>query len=70
MIPDRIKGVGALGGLYTALADAPTEQVLVIACDMPFLAAPFLTRLVTTHVKTHDDYARVCCAETVAAADR
>lgn len=47
VIPDRIKGVGALGGLYTALAEAPTEQVLVIACDMPFLTAPFLTRLVT-----------------------
>ena len=47
VIPDRIKGVGALGGLYTALVEAPTEQVLVIACDMPFLTAPFLTRLVT-----------------------
>ncbi len=47
MIPDRIKGAGALGGLYTALVEAPTEQVLVIACDMPFLTAPFLTRLVT-----------------------
>jgi molybdopterin-guanine dinucleotide biosynthesis protein A len=47
VIPDRIKGVGALGGLYTALVEAPTELVLVIACDMPFLTAPFLTRLVT-----------------------
>ena len=39
---DRIAGAGALGGLYTALVEAPTEQVLVIACDMPFLTAPFL----------------------------
>lgn len=43
--PDRIPGAGALGGLYTALMDAPTEQVLVIACDMPFLNAPFLAYL-------------------------
>jgi molybdopterin-guanine dinucleotide biosynthesis protein A len=43
--PDRIQGAGALGALYTALMDAPTEQVLVIACDMPFLTAPFLTYL-------------------------
>ena len=43
---DRIPGAGALGGLYTALMDAPTEQVLVIACDMPFLNTPFLTYLV------------------------
>ena len=45
MLADRIAGVGALGGLYTALMDAPTEQVLVIGCDMPFLTAPFLTYL-------------------------
>jgi molybdopterin-guanine dinucleotide biosynthesis protein A len=43
-VPDRIAG-GALGGLYTALVEAPTEQVLVVACDMPFVTAPFLARL-------------------------
>ena len=45
MVPDRIVGAGSLGGLYTALLEAPTEHVLVIACDMPFLTAPFLARL-------------------------
>lgn len=45
VVPDRIAGAGALGGLYTALVEAPTEQVLVIACDMPFVSAPFLARL-------------------------
>jgi molybdopterin-guanine dinucleotide biosynthesis protein A len=45
VVADRIAGAGALGGLYTALVEAPTEQVLVIACDMPFLTAPFLSRL-------------------------
>ena len=45
VVADRIPGAGSLGGLYTALAAAPTEQVLVIACDMPFLTAPFLMRL-------------------------
>jgi molybdopterin-guanine dinucleotide biosynthesis protein A len=39
---DRVAGAGALGGIYTALMDAPTEQVIVIGCDMPFLTAPFL----------------------------
>src|SRR4029453_7178516 len=43
---DRIAGAGALGGLYTALMEAPTEQVLVIGCDMPFLTAPFVEHLV------------------------
>lgn len=45
IVVDRIAGAGALGGLYTALMDAPTEQVLVMGCDMPFLNAPFLTFL-------------------------
>ena len=45
MVVDRIGGAGALGGLYTALVEAPTEQVLVIGCDMPFLTAPFLRYL-------------------------
>ena len=46
VVPDLIEGAGALGGLYTALVSASTEHVLVIACDMPFLTAPFLTHLV------------------------
>jgi molybdopterin-guanine dinucleotide biosynthesis protein A len=45
VVEDRMAGAGALGGLYTALVEAPTEQVLVIACDMPFISAPFLTAL-------------------------
>jgi len=45
VVADRIRGAGALGGLHTALVEAPTEQVLVIACDMPFLNAPFLAYL-------------------------
>ena len=45
VVVDRIPGAGALGGLYTALVEAPTEQVLVVGCDMPFLNAPFLTYL-------------------------
>jgi molybdopterin-guanine dinucleotide biosynthesis protein A len=45
VVRDRIRGAGSLGGLYTALVEAPTDQLVVMACDMPFLTAPFLTRL-------------------------
>jgi molybdopterin-guanine dinucleotide biosynthesis protein A len=45
VVCDRVAGAGALGGLYTALMDAPTEQVVVIACDMPFVTAPFLAHV-------------------------
>jgi molybdopterin-guanine dinucleotide biosynthesis protein A len=41
---DLVPDAGALGGIYTALAIAK-EPVLVVACDMPYLTAPFLTRL-------------------------
>lgn len=43
--PDRVEGAGALGGLYTALLESGGDQVLVVACDMPFLTAPFLSHV-------------------------
>jgi molybdopterin-guanine dinucleotide biosynthesis protein A len=46
VLQDCLAEAGPLGGLYTALVDSPTEHVLVIACDMPFLTAAFLARLV------------------------
>jgi molybdopterin-guanine dinucleotide biosynthesis protein A len=42
VIPDRLPGTGALGGLYTALASTTSDRTLVIACDMPFVTGPFL----------------------------
>jgi molybdopterin-guanine dinucleotide biosynthesis protein A len=35
-IPDVFPGMGALGGLYTALSAAGHPFVAVVACDMPF----------------------------------
>lgn len=35
-IPDLLPGLGALGGLYTALSVARYPYVAVVACDMPF----------------------------------
>jgi molybdopterin-guanine dinucleotide biosynthesis protein A len=45
VVRDCIRGAGSLGGLYTALVEAPTDQLVVMGCDMPFLTAPFLARL-------------------------
>lgn len=45
VVLDCIEGAGSLGGLYTALMEAPTEQLVVMPCDMPFLTAPFLASL-------------------------
>ncbi len=44
VVADEI-AAGALGALYTALRRAPTDHVLVLAGDMPFVTAPFLAFL-------------------------
>jgi molybdenum cofactor guanylyltransferase len=44
-IPDLIPGSGPLGGLHAALTAARGDVVIVIACDMPFVSAPFLAYL-------------------------
>jgi molybdopterin-guanine dinucleotide biosynthesis protein A len=41
-VPDRLPGCGPLGGLHAALENAISEATLVVACDMPYLSAPFL----------------------------
>lgn len=46
--PDVHPGLGALGGIHTALAwaeEAGRPGVVAVACDMPFLSVPLLDRL-------------------------
>jgi len=40
-IPDAVPGCGPLGGLHAALTAARSDVVLLVACDMPYLSAPF-----------------------------
>jgi molybdenum cofactor guanylyltransferase len=70
VLPDR----GSLGGLYTAVsvADGP---VLVVACDMPFVTAPFLAYLLgavegadVAIPRTEDGYHPLCACYTPACA--
>ena len=47
--PDLRPGLGALGGIHTAVAwaeEAGCRGALVTACDMPFLSAALLERLI------------------------
>jgi molybdopterin-guanine dinucleotide biosynthesis protein A len=43
---DVFPDCGSLGGIYTGLDAAASDWSLVVACDMPFLAAPLLAHLV------------------------
>ena len=47
IVEDDIAGAGPLGGIYTALLHSPADRTLVVGCDMPFLDADVLERLVT-----------------------
>ena len=46
MHQDVIPGAGALGGIYTSLEIAAADLVVTVACDLPFLDAGLLGRLV------------------------
>jgi len=49
-IPDVFPGLGALGGLFTALSVARYPYVAVVACDMPFASQEiFAFALVLLH---------------------
>jgi molybdopterin-guanine dinucleotide biosynthesis protein A len=41
-LPDLVADSGVLGGIYTALEHSPTDRVIVVACDMPFVSTTFL----------------------------
>lgn len=69
LVADAIRGAGALGGIYTALTASPTEQTLIMACDLPFLAAPFLCHLIACGAgvdvaipRTADGYQPLCAS--------
>jgi len=45
VIADAVAGWGPLAGLSVALQHSPAEWNLLVACDMPYLGAPFLQHL-------------------------
>jgi molybdopterin-guanine dinucleotide biosynthesis protein A len=85
VIADLVPGCGPLGGLHAALVEARSDIVFVVACDMPYVTAPFIAYLFSLASKvdivvpqTERGYHPLCavytraCLESVAArlADR
>jgi molybdenum cofactor guanylyltransferase len=54
VVPDRLADAGALGGIYTALVEAQSPSVLVVACDLPFLTTGLLAELAGLAGEAHD----------------
>ena len=44
---DLVERCGPLGGVYTALKSTRAEAVLFLACDMPFVTAELLQKLIS-----------------------
>jgi len=44
-VADLVPRAGPLGGLQTALMEAKGDVTIVLACDMPYVSAPFLAFL-------------------------
>ena len=44
-IEDRVPGCGPMGGVHAAVCAARHDAVFVIACDMPYVTAPFAAHL-------------------------
>jgi len=42
VVPDTIKNIGPLGGIYTALNESKTDDNIIISCDMPFVNSELL----------------------------
>lgn len=47
VVPDRVAGLGAIGGIDAALHATALDRVVVVACDLPFLTSDLLTHLVS-----------------------
>lgn len=46
LFDDAIPDMGSLGGIYTGLLKSAAERCFVAACDMPFLNAALIARMV------------------------
>ena len=46
VVADIYPGKGPLGGIYTGLMVSPSEQNIVVACDMPFLNTELLRHMI------------------------
>jgi molybdopterin-guanine dinucleotide biosynthesis protein A len=55
VLPDALPGAGARGGLYSALISARADWIVVVACDMPFVAATALQQLVAEATTSGED---------------
>jgi molybdopterin-guanine dinucleotide biosynthesis protein len=68
VVNDALSEVGSAVGVYSAVLAAPTERVICLACDMPFVTSRFLRTLAArsrgydVFVPRHGEYLQPLCA--------
>ena len=68
VVTDALQVRGSAVGIYTAVLASPTDRVLCLACDMPFVTPDLVRRLVEgsagydVYVPRHDPYYQPLCA--------
>jgi molybdenum cofactor guanylyltransferase len=75
VVPDRLPGAGALGGIYTAILASPHERTFVVGCDMPFVSESLVRRLAAENAdivipRTARGYEPLCAIYTRACAGK
>jgi molybdopterin-guanine dinucleotide biosynthesis protein A len=49
VVADQVEGEGPLAGLVTGLDAIASPRAVLVACDMPLLVAPVISRLLSLH---------------------
>ena len=68
VVNDALPDIGSAVGVYSAVLASPTERVICVACDMPYVTPRFLRRLAEgsegfdVFVPRHGEYMQPLCA--------
>lgn len=54
MVGDIFLSKGPMSGIYTSLLNSKNDNLLVVACDMPFLNLGVLSYIIKKHKEYHD----------------
>lgn len=45
VVGDELKGIGPMGGIYSALKQSKNEKNLILSCDLPFVSQELLSHI-------------------------